>query len=219
MYGHYKSRSFEGTRRTTTFTTNPKRPRLTRITENKIEAAYECWVLTLLLALSLLNSAYAQISNEYQLKAAFLFHFAQLVDWPPTALPEEGSPFNVCTVGGDSFRGELDNVMNGKSIGSRITRVRHLKQITEAHNCQILFIGRNESKKLPTLLAALGDDPIMTVGETDDFVQQGGIIGFRSEDQKIRFEINLVAAGHVNLKISSRLLLLATNVIHNGADR
>jgi hypothetical protein len=39
------------------------------------------------------------------------------------------------------------------------------------------------------------------------------MIGFLVEDQKLRFEGNLDAAEHANLRISSQLLKLATRVI------
>jgi hypothetical protein len=66
------------------------------------------------------------------------------------------------------------------------------------------------------ILAFLNGAPILTVGETDDFIQQGGMIGFCLQGKKIRFDINLNAAQRANLKISSRLLLLAKTVIGNG---
>jgi uncharacterized protein DUF4154 len=44
------------------------------------------------------------------------------------------------------------------------------------------------------------------------------MIGFLLEDRKVRFEINLDAAEHARLKVSSRLLALAKTVIggHRG---
>jgi hypothetical protein len=51
------------------------------------------------------------------------------------------------------------------------------------------------------------------VGEADHFVQDGGMIGFFLDDNKVRFNINLDAAGRAKLKISARLLALAKTVI------
>jgi hypothetical protein len=58
--------------------------------------------------------------------------------------------------------------------------------------------------------------PILTVGETSDFLSDGGMIRFHLEEDKIRFDINLAAAESARLKISSRLLLLATSVSRSG---
>ena len=54
---------------------------------------------------------------------------------------------------------------------------------------------------------------MLTVGESEHFVQDGGMIGFLLEENKIRFEINLEAAEHAKLKLSSRLLALAKRVL------
>jgi hypothetical protein len=50
---------------------------------------------------------------------------------------------------------------------------------------------------------------VLTVGESPDFLRQGGIINFVLEDGKVRFEINQDAATQADLRISSRLLRLA----------
>jgi hypothetical protein len=158
-------------------------------------------------------SAQANSPSEYQVKAAFLFHFAQFVDWPPGAFKEADSPLTYCTVGEDPFHGALDASLNGKTIGSRSARVQHFKRVAEIQGCQVLFIGALERKSIPAALAGLRESPILTVGETENFAREGGIIGFFLEDNKVRFDINLVAAQRAKLQISARLLTLAKTVI------
>ena len=63
------------------------------------------------------------------------------------------------------------------------------------------------------MLASTGRLPILTVGEADRFAEDGGAIGFCTEDNKIRFEVNLDAAGKAGLKISAKLLALAKTVL------
>ena len=173
-------------------------------------------LLALLLAVALGAPARAQTAKEeYEVKAAFLFHFAQLVEWPPGTIKGEGEPMRVCTLGEDPFRGALETTLKGKKVGERALRVDHVKQADEAKACQILFFSRNEEKRIPALLAQLGTSPVLTVGESDGFAREGGIIGFSVEDQKIRFEINLDAARRAGIRVSSRLLLLAKNVSGN----
>jgi hypothetical protein len=155
-------------------------------------------------------------ADEYRVKAAFIFHFVQLVDWPADA---RGGTFNVCALGEDPFHGELDSALEGKSIGPRTMKVHHITQTEQALDCQVVFVGKNENKRIPALLAELEKTPVMTIGETDDFVRRGGIIGFCFEEDKVRFEINLAAAERARLKISSRLLLLAKNVVESHAGR
>jgi hypothetical protein len=44
----------------------------------------------------------------------------------------------------------------------------------------------------------------------------GGMIRFHLDDGRIRFDINLGAADSVHLKISSRLLLLASSIVRGS---
>jgi hypothetical protein len=158
-------------------------------------------------------SAQTNPSSEYQVKAAFLFHFAQFVEWPEETLKDASSPLTYCTIGEDPFHGSLDAALNGKTIGARSFRVLHFKQPQEVQGCQVLFVGTAERKFLPSILASVKGNSVLTVGESEHFVQEGGMIGFCLEENKIRFEINLEAAQKANLRISSRLLALAKSVI------
>ncbi len=158
-------------------------------------------------------SAQSNALSEYQVKAAFLFHFGQFVEWPTEALKDADSPLTYCTIGEDPFRGSLDAALSGKTIGARMLRVQHFRQPQEIQGCQILFIGAGEKKLLPAILAGVKGDSVLTVGESEHFVQDGGMIGFSLEENKVRFEINLEAAQKAKFRISSRLLALAKSVI------
>ncbi len=171
-------------------------------------------LLTLLL-LSSVPIVFAQQTDEYHVKAAFLFHFAQLVDWPADALGDKNKPFTFCMIGQDSFDGGLEATLAGKAIGSRTLQIRHLKQAHDVPGCQLVFIGGRERKRTALWLSAIKDEAVLTMGESDDFAKEGGMIGFCMENEKVRFEINVDAAARANLKISSRLLLLAKTVIGN----
>ena len=160
-------------------------------------------------------SAQSNPLSEYEVKAAFLYHFAQFVEWPPETFKDLGAPLVYCTIGEDPFHGSLDAALNGKTIGARSLRVRHLKQPSELQGCHVVFLGEKEKKLFPTVLELLKGSPVLIVGESGHFVQDGGTIGFFLEENKIRFEINLEAAEKAKLKISSRLLALAKTVVGN----
>jgi YfiR/HmsC-like len=161
------------------------------------------------------ESAQDSASSEYQVKAAFLFHFAQFVEWPPETLKDAVSPMTYCTIGVDPFHGALDQSLSGKTVRERPLRVQHLTERQEVGGCQVLFIGAVGKKRLDEALVSASGNPILTVGETEHFAKDGGIIGFFLEQNKIRFEINLDAAGKSKLKISAKLLALARTVIGN----
>jgi hypothetical protein len=175
-------------------------------------------VLLLLFSPAVVGTARAQSNDdEYRVKAAFIFHFAQLVDWPADTLTVADNSLLICTLGRDPFNGALESAVAGKAIGARVARVLHLKQSEDMKTCQILFFGAAQLKHVPALVADLRNAPVLTVGETAGFLDAGGMICLLLKDSKVRFDVNLDAAQSANLKIGSRLLILAQSV--TGANR
>jgi YfiR/HmsC-like len=152
------------------------------------------------------------VSSEYTVKAAFLFHFSQFVEWPASTVPSPNSPLTYCTIGDDPFLGELDEALKGKTVGNHALAVQHLTARDQVDGCQILFIRASEKKRFSEVSAKAERYSILTVGESEHFTRDGGMIGFFLEDNKVRFDINLEATKRAKLKVSSRLLLLARNV-------
>jgi hypothetical protein len=155
-------------------------------------------------------------SPEYQVKAAFLFHFSQFVEWPPDTFKDPGTPLTFCTVGEDPFRGALEQSVNGKTMGTRPLSVRHFMRLQEASSCQVLFLGKRSRLLEEEAIAFFSKHPVLIVGESEHFALDGGMIGFCMEENTIRFEINLQAVEKSQLKISARLLTLAKIVIGNS---
>jgi hypothetical protein len=175
-----------------------------------------CLSLTIF-ALGSLQPVYAQPSTEeYKVKAAFIFHFAQLVDWPPGALGAEGRVLNLCVFEDEPHIQELQNILDGKLIGSRILHVRLLNRAMDRQECSILFLSSEESRHQAETLRNFRGEPVLTIGENENFLSDGGIIRLHLEGGRIRFDVNVGAAELSRLKISSRLLILATSIIHRN---
>jgi YfiR/HmsC-like len=159
----------------------------------------------------LLLAAGAQESqpSEYQIKAAFLFNFAKFVEWPPASFADENSPLVIGILGDNPFSGDLERIIQNKTINrhSLVTKQFHL--LAEARNCQMLFISTSEKKRFTEIFEGLRGTSVLTVSETDGFTEAGGMINFILENKKIRFRINDEAAKAARLKISSKLLTLA----------
>jgi hypothetical protein len=147
--------------------------------------------------------------SEYQLKAAFIFNFAKFVEWPPEAFAEPTSPFVIGILGEDPFGNDLERTVRNKTVKNRPLATKQIRNLAEAKNCHILFISTSEKKRLPEILESLRGVKVLTVGETDRFVETGGMIHLIKESDQIRFRINDRAAKGAGLKISSKLLSLA----------
>jgi hypothetical protein len=155
--------------------------------------------------------------DEYQVKAAFLYNFAKFVEWPPQAFDVAANPIIVCIVGETPIYTLLESAVIDKTAGNRSLAVRKVSDGQQATGCHILFIGRADRKRIPAVLAAITPWGILTVGETPEFVAEGGVVNFKLENGRVRFEINVDAARREKLRISSKLLNLAEIVKTEGA--
>lgn len=156
--------------------------------------------------------------SEYQLKAVFLYNFAKFVEWPSESFPTTNAPFTIGVLGQNPFGDTLDGTVRHKSLNGHPLVIQYFRSILEATNCQILFISNSERKRLPEILKAVSAGNVLTVSETDRFLQAGGMIRFFMDENKVRFDINDEAARNARLRISSKLLSVARRV-ETGASR
>jgi len=70
--------------------------------------------------------------------------------------------------------------------------IQRIRRAPDAKSCQVLFVARPE-KEVPKVLAEVGPG-ILTVGEGEKFLKNGGIIAFVIQDRRVRFDINQTAA-------------------------
>ena len=165
-------------------------------------------IFTAIIGLSL-NSLAQQQPSEYEVKAAFLFNFAKFIDWPPEVFADTNSPIVVGVLGKNVFGNNLEKIINDRKVNNRSFQFRKYTSVTEVTNCQILFISSSEKNDFAKIMSALHNASILTVSETDGFIQAGGMINFVLQDNKIRFEISDEAAKKGRLRVSSKLLSLA----------
>ena len=158
------------------------------------------------------------VPTEYQVKAAFLYHFAHLVEWPREPPPSGTNPFEIAVVGRDAFGHVLEEVVGGKTVRGNPIRIRRYRAVESLGGSpQIVFVGAADLKEAERMLAALGGRPALTVGELEGFALHGGMIGFRvTPDGRVTFDIHLQRAEKARLRLSSQLLKLARIVGGRG---
>jgi len=163
------------------------------------------------IALSILLSVHAlgQSADEYQVKAAFLYNFAKFVEWPSQSFKSPSDPILIGVLGKNPFGDALAEAVAGKKLGARAFQVREIGDIQQATRCQILFVSSSERKHLAPLFARIGNAAVLTVGETENFALEGGIINFKIQAGSIRLQVNVEAARKQQLRISAKLLSLA----------
>lgn len=146
------------------------------------------------------------IARDYQVKAVFLFNFAQFVEWPASAFPDETGPLVIGVLGEDPFGPFLEEVVRGESVGGRSLVIRRYRQPEEIDTCHILYIGQSEESRLAQVVAHLRGRGVLTVSDIGGAARTGVMIHFFAENKKIRLRINLAAAREAGLVLSSKLL-------------
>ena len=152
-------------------------------------------------------------STEFRLKAAFLFNFAQFVQWPTPAFASDTDPLVIAIVGRDPFDGNLEHLLDGKSVGGHPLRVLSISPANQVDlarmHAHLLFVARSEGLSVKGFVQQIRTSPILTVSEIPEFARLGGMIEVFEEDGNLHFEINRVSAEQAGLKLSSKLLALA----------
>lgn len=179
------------------------------------------WALLALAQSALLASFAARAApappGEYQVKAAFLYNFAQFVEWPAAAFADARAPLVIGVLGEDPFGRALDATVQGETVGNRPLVVRRYRDVEEIDTCHILFISGSETPRLERILRELAGRSILTVGDSEDFARHGGMIRLFTERNRIRMRISVSAAEVGRLTISSKLLRLAETVPAGGS--
>jgi hypothetical protein len=110
-------------------------------------------------------SVHAQSSSaEYQSKAAFIFHFVQLVDWLPEVPGSPDRPLIFCVADENALNGFLEDTVRGKQIALHPVQVRHLLEKDNPWSCDLLFIVGQDKKRTAALLRAVSNAPTPATG-------------------------------------------------------
>jgi len=168
-----------------------------------------------LLFLAAASGSNARQVGEYEVKAAFLLNFAKFVEWPPQAFQDSKGPFVIGIVGDDPFGDTLQQVVKGQTAQRRRIEIHHFKLAEDFGNCHLLFVSDSLAAQTDHILMRLQGRPVLTASEKEEFVRQGGVIGFALVDKSVRFDVNPQAAAAVDLKISSKLLAVAREVLQS----
>jgi hypothetical protein len=152
----------------------------------------------------------AAVQSEDAIESAMLYNFTKFVEWPEGALGASGNPVVVGVLEGDGIVPLLAATLRDKTIHGHPIVVRRLGSAAEAVSCAVLFVGSGDRKRIARTAQAVGRSPVLTIGERAEFSRLGGVIAFIRDGSRVRFEINLDAAGRAGLQVSSKLLQLAT---------
>jgi hypothetical protein len=152
-----------------------------------------------------------QVLPEYQLKAAFVSKFPEFTEWPTVALDSRNT-IDICVARPNPFGSTVSDFAAGEIVRGRQLQVREIASPADVPSCLVLFIPATSAAEQRELLVSAQKTPVLTVGESTTFLEEGGIIYLRLVDGRVRFDVNVGAANRVGVRFSSQFLRLALNV-------
>lgn len=177
-------------------------------------APYRAAVLAFATVATTLSRAQAPLS-EADLKAALVFNFARYVEWPEQAFASREAPITICVLGRDRL-GAAFAALDGRKLQSRAARVRTGVATNDMRGCHVVFVGDLAERQYAGVVRSLAGQPVLTIGEAENFIDSGGAIGIVEGEQRLQFEVNRNALEQAHLKVSSQLLKLARAVVGQG---
>ncbi len=158
----------------------------------------------------------ADFDREDRVKAAFLYNFAKFIDWPGN---KSAQGFQFCIVGKKSL-GLAMEMIAGKTVRGQVISVQRSSMYDQTSDCHLLFISKSGSASVKSFVDRLTQQGVVTVGEGEQFVRSGGMIGFTKKNKadappgkvRVGFAINVDTARRAGVQVSSELLKLATVV-------
>lgn len=150
--------------------------------------------------------------HDYQVQAAMLYKFLDYIDWPATAFAGAQSPYRIAVLGDSDIENELRQITADRTVKDRpieVYRVSRLDRISDPH---LVFVGRRAERHLPRLAKLAREKSFLIVTENEAEMKDGSAINLRLIDGRIGFDVSLPGAQKSNVKLSSRLLSVASSV-------
>lgn len=157
-------------------------------------------------------------SIEYQVKASLVFNFIHFVEWPEEVFQNRNSEITICMIGSNVY-GRALRALEGEVVqGKRLTVRMHTEGWSAglAGTCHVAIFTEQTPQVTRTALPILAEKSVLTIGETDTFLEDGGIIRFKIANETVQFEINYAMAKRARLIVSSKLLRLANSVMNSN---
>ena len=149
---------------------------------------------------------------EHGIKAAFLYKFLSYVEWRPGTFAQPASPIVIGVIGANDIADSLRGITAGRTAGDRPIEVRRLRAGDALDDVHMLFVGRAEASRVAQIASAARLRGVLLVTDFEGALDEGSAINLLVLQNRVRFEVSLDAAEKAGLKLSSRMLAVASSV-------
>lgn len=161
------------------------------------------------------RSEAGDFAKEYVVKAAISLNLTRFTQWPESVWNANSQNINLCVLGNRAIQ-QTFSQMENKAIGRRFLHVIPLDLPLNLEKCNVIYVSALDKRGVVQLLSGISGQPKLSIGEQDDFLEQGGLVNLDMKEGKINIQVNLDAVIRSGIKISSRVLSLTT--IINGRN-
>jgi len=170
-------------------------------------------ILTIILSLLWLSALGKDLTpKEIDYKADFIIKAIDYVTWPDGKGTNSDGAIVIVVVGDSQLTPKLTELATKKTAQGTKIVVKTKTLEDDLTDCQVLFMATEDKTELAQILKKIQETPVLTISNSDYFARYGVMVNFykKDNDSKISFEVNTMTLGLAGLKMSSKLLKLAT---------
>lgn len=170
-----------------------------------------------------------------KVKAGMVLNFLRYTTWPQTSFEEEDSPVVITVLGHDPMADELEELIDETQLNGRRIEMRRIdyprsdprtgdidrsvinhvhEELRQSH---LLYIASTEQGRYRGILEELEGEALLTVSDMRGFARGGGMLGLAVRRGRVAFDANIDAIEKSPLKVSSKLLRLAS-IVRTGQE-
>jgi hypothetical protein len=173
-------------------------------------------IILILLGLILLPATVAfseaLVGPEYEVKAGFIYNFMKFVRWPESSTEQGKQPLVLCFATNEPAVGNVLFKLDNTRIEDRTIKILQYDSTIDPKTCNVFYFATPDNEFTGSILSQIKHAGILTIGESEGFIEMGGIINFFVDNQRLRFQVNLKAAQQQGISFSSQLLRSAVIV-------
>ncbi len=167
-----------------------------------ISKIYTTLVIFLICGLS--SAKAAEITKADKVKAAIVYKLTKFISWP-----EKKQTLTLCVIGQGAINSEIFKINHKFSLARRISVTHKHPNASLGKLCDLIYIHNTKSDQISAVVNKLRNKPVLTISDSKNFANQGGVIELFRAGSRIRFAINKNVAQNTGLTINPQLMGLA----------
>lgn len=153
------------------------------------------------------GSTYAQQErSSHEVYSMMVFNFTKYVQWPDH---NASGDFVIGVIGNAEVFSTLNSWYGGKPRGSKTYVIKKFNSAADMTDCNVVFIDKSKSGEFENVKAKIAGKGTLLITDKNGLGTKGSSINFKTEGDKLKFELNQKALESANLKVSSSLTSMA----------